>query len=84
MDDVLGHATPLFLTYLGLAVGKVPRLRVDRAGIALVGATALLVAGAVPFDEAVSARCVNYEALALLFGMMVVVAVLRCRASSPG
>jgi Na+/H+ antiporter NhaD/arsenite permease-like protein len=65
------------LTYLGLAVGKVPRLRVDRAGIALVGATAMLVAGAVPFDEAVSARCVNYEALALLFGMMVVVAVLR-------
>jgi hypothetical protein len=27
------------LTYAGLALGKVPGLRMDRAGIALVGAT---------------------------------------------
>ena len=27
------------LTYVGLALGKVPGLRMDRAGIALVGAT---------------------------------------------
>ena len=33
------------LTYAGLALGKVPGLRMDRAGIALVGATAMLVTG---------------------------------------
>src|SRR5262249_39200821 len=65
------------LTYLALAVGKVPGLRMDRAGIAVVGATAMLVAGALSFDQAFSPGCVNYEALALLFGMMVVVGMLR-------
>ena len=33
------------LTYLALAVGKVPGLRIDRAGIALVGAAAMLGCG---------------------------------------
>jgi Na+/H+ antiporter NhaD/arsenite permease-like protein len=72
--------TTLFLfslIYLALAVGRLPGLRIDRAGIALVGGTAMLVAGALPFDRAFSADCINYEALALLFGMMVVVGVLR-------
>jgi hypothetical protein len=31
------------LTYAGLTWGKVPRLRIDRAGIALVGAAVALV-----------------------------------------
>ena len=39
------------LTYLGLAFGKVPGLRIDRAGIALVGATAFLVTGVVAVPE---------------------------------
>ncbi|MFO0930399.1 MAG: anion transporter [Gemmataceae bacterium] len=65
------------LTYLGLAVGKVPRLRMDRAGIALVGATAMMACGLVPFADAVSPACMNYEAIVLLFGMMVVVGMLR-------
>src|SRR5437870_1570346 len=63
------------LTYLGLAFGKVPGLRIDRAGIALVGATAFLVTGVVAVPEAVAA--VNFETILLLFGMMVVVAHLR-------
>jgi hypothetical protein len=41
------------LTYLGLALGKFPGLRMDRAGIALVGATLLMVGGVLPVDEAV-------------------------------
>ena len=61
--------------YLGLAVGKVPLLRLDRAGIALVGATAMLVLGLLGFDAAVGA--VDFATMALLFGMMVVVAYLR-------
>jgi Na+/H+ antiporter NhaD/arsenite permease-like protein len=63
------------LTYLGLAVGKVPGLRIDRAGIALVGAAAMLAAGALSMREA--AKAIDYETIVLLFGMMVVVAHLR-------
>ncbi len=61
--------------YVGLAVGKLPLLRLDRAGIALVGATAMLVLGLIGFDQAVAA--VDFRTIALLFGMMVVVAYLR-------
>jgi Na+/H+ antiporter NhaD/arsenite permease-like protein len=63
------------LTYVGLALGKVPWLRLDRAGIALVGAALMIVTGIIPLSEAV--RSVDYEAIVLLFGMMVVVAYLR-------
>jgi Na+/H+ antiporter NhaD/arsenite permease-like protein len=65
------------LTYAGLAVGKLPGLRIDRAGIALVGATLMLVTGLLTLDQAVSRKCIDYETLALLFGMMVVIAFLR-------
>ena len=63
------------LTYIGLALGNLPGLRMDRAGIALVGATLMMVCGAISFDDA--ARAVDYETIALLFGMIVVVAFLR-------
>ncbi|WZP00170.1 anion transporter [Isosphaeraceae bacterium EP7] len=63
------------LTYLALAIGKVPGLRIDRSGIALVGASAMLGFGALDLHEAATA--VDYETLILLFGMMVVVAYLR-------
>jgi len=63
------------LTYLGLAIGKVPGLRIDRAGIALVGAAAMMVFGVLNMHDA--ARAVDYSTLVLLFGMMVVVAYLR-------
>jgi Na+/H+ antiporter NhaD/arsenite permease-like protein len=63
------------LTYLALAIGKVPGLRIDRSGIALVGSAALLARGVLDLKEA--ARAVDYETLILLFGMMVVVAYLR-------
>ncbi|HEY5311391.1 MAG TPA: SLC13 family permease, partial [Pirellulales bacterium] len=63
------------LTYLALAIGKVPGLRIDRAGIALVGATAMMISGAMSLEAA--ARAVDYRTIVLLFGMMVVVAFLR-------
>lgn len=69
-------ATAWFLlTYIGLALGNLPGLRMDRAGIALVGATLMMITGAISFDEA--SRAIDYETIALLFGMMVVVAFLR-------
>jgi Na+/H+ antiporter NhaD/arsenite permease-like protein len=70
--------TVLFvLTYAGLALGKVPGLRMDRAGIALVGATLMLVAGTITFQDAFSVESIDYETLILLLGMMVVVGCLR-------
>lgn len=69
-------ALAIFLmTYLGLALGRVPGLRIDRTGIAIVGAAAAVVTGAIPWDRAVSA--VDAHTLVLLFGMMVVGAALR-------
>ncbi len=63
------------LVYFGLAVGKLPFVHLDRAGIALVGATVALVLGIITFRQAVDA--VDFSTIALLFGMMVVVAYLR-------
>jgi Na+/H+ antiporter NhaD/arsenite permease-like protein len=68
-------ATVFGLTYLGLAVGKVPGLRTDRAGIALVGAAAMMACGVLDLSEAAAA--VDGQTIALLFGMMIVVAYLR-------
>lgn len=68
-------ATIFGLTYLALAAGRVPGLRLDRASIALVGAAAMLACGAIDLREAAAA--VDYETIVLLFGMMVLVAYLR-------
>lgn len=65
------------LTYAGLALGKVPGLRMDRAGIALVGATLILVTRLLSLEQAFSIDSVDYRTLLLLFGMMIVVGFLR-------
>ncbi len=59
----------------GAGPGQVPGLRIDRAGIALVGAAAMLACGVLSMRDA--AQAVDYETIVLLFGMMVVVAYLR-------
>src|SRR5437879_4071150 len=63
------------LTYLALAFGKVPGLRIDRTGIALVGAAAMLATGVVSFKDAAAA--VDMETIVLLASMMLVVAYLH-------
>jgi Na+/H+ antiporter NhaD/arsenite permease-like protein len=65
------------LTYLALAVGRVPGLRMDRAGIAFIGATLMLCTGVISLSEAAGPESIDYETLFLLFGMMVVVGFLR-------
>ncbi len=75
-DALLPVTSGLFgLTYLGLAAGRVPGTRLDRSGIALVGAAAVLAVGALSPGEAASA--VDHRTLVLLFGMMVVAGHLR-------
>ncbi|HEX7122412.1 MAG TPA: SLC13 family permease, partial [Gemmatimonadaceae bacterium] len=63
------------VVYVGMLLGGLPRLRLDRTGIALLGAIALLATGAISPDEA--ARAVDLPTLALLFGLMVISAQLR-------
>lgn len=65
----------LGLTLFVFAVGKSPVFRIDRAGAAIIGATATVAAGALSFDEA--ARAVDYRTLVLLFAMMIVSAHLK-------
>jgi Na+/H+ antiporter NhaD/arsenite permease-like protein len=65
------------LTYAGLALGKIPGLRMDRAGIALVGAALMLVTGTLTLQEAIAPQSIDYETLILLLGMMIVVGCLR-------
>jgi Na+/H+ antiporter NhaD/arsenite permease-like protein len=62
-------------TYLVVAVGRVPGLRLDRAGAALIGAALMVAVGALSPDEAY--RAIDFDTLALLLGMMIVVANLR-------
>jgi Na+/H+ antiporter NhaD/arsenite permease-like protein len=63
------------LTYAGISLGRIPGLRLDRAGIALTGAALMMAVGAITPDEAY--RAVNLDTLALLLGMMILVAHLR-------
>jgi Na+/H+ antiporter NhaD/arsenite permease-like protein len=62
-------------SYLALAIGRIPGLSIDRAGIALVGAGLMVASGALPVDDAYKA--VDLDTMTLLLGMMIVVASLR-------
>jgi Na+/H+ antiporter NhaD/arsenite permease-like protein len=67
--------TVFVLVYAGMILGRIPRLGLDRTGIALLGAIALLASGEVSLERAV--EHVDVRTLALLFGMMVLSAQLR-------
>jgi Na+/H+ antiporter NhaD/arsenite permease-like protein len=62
-------------SYLALAIGRIPGLSIDRAGIALVGAGLTVASGALPLEDAYKA--VDLDTITLLLGMMIVVANLR-------
>ena len=61
--------------YLGMILGELPGLRLDRAGIALLGAIALVAVGQTTATRAWAAVDVN--TLALLFGLMIISAQFR-------
>jgi Na+/H+ antiporter NhaD/arsenite permease-like protein len=62
-------------TYFVLAIGKLPGFRLDRAGAALLGASLMVACGVLSPQEAFHA--IDGGTLALLLGMMIVVANLR-------
>lgn len=63
------------LVYLGMILGEIPGLALDRTGVALLGAIALAALGHVEIGRAWEA--VDMPTLYLLFGLMVVSAQFR-------
>lgn len=63
------------LVYGGMILGEIPGLALDRTGIALLGAIALVVAGRASPDGAL--QLIDVPTLSLLFGLMVVSAQFR-------
>jgi len=63
------------LVYAGMILGGLPFLQLDRTGVALLGAIALLATGTV--SEEAAARAVDLPTLLLLFSFMVVSAQMR-------
>jgi Na+/H+ antiporter NhaD/arsenite permease-like protein len=55
--------------YLGMAIGRWPGLRVDRTGIALLGAIVLYASGAL--DGAAVLAAIDFPTLVVLFGLMI-------------
>jgi Na+/H+ antiporter NhaD/arsenite permease-like protein len=64
-----------FVVYLGMILGGLPFLQLDRTGIALLGAIALVSVGALSLEEAWGA--IHAPTLILLFAFMVISAQLR-------
>lgn len=62
-------------TLVGVAIGRWPGLKMNRATIALVGATVLLAIQAITLEEAY--RAVDWNTIVLLFAMMVLNVNLR-------
>lgn len=60
---------------IGVALGRWPWLRMNRASIALVGATLLIAIGAIPLEAAYLA--IDWNTIVLLFAMMVLNVNLR-------
>lgn len=61
--------------YLGMLLGEIPGLRLDRAGVALLGAIALLATERVSPEEAW--RAVDVPTIGLLLGLMIISAQFR-------
>ncbi|MDP2164420.1 MAG: anion transporter [Hydrogenophaga sp.] len=78
----LGHTgqdwivVAIFATvYLGMFLGGLPRLRLDRSGVALLGAIAVMALTGLPLQDA--AQAVDLPTIVLLFAFMVVSAQMR-------
>lgn len=69
-------ATVIFaLTYLGMALGRVPCLKIDRSGIALIAAVILVATEEMPADQI--ANAIHFPTLLLMGGLMILSARVR-------
>jgi len=65
----------IILSIIGVAIGRYPKFKMNRATIALIGSSALIVAGAISIEDAFNA--VDINTIILLFSMMVLNINLR-------
>jgi len=65
------------ITYIGIAIGGFPKLVIDRVGVALLGAIAMLAVQGISIRQAASPEIISYETILLLFGLMIFSAQLR-------
>ncbi|MEY3296412.1 MAG: hypothetical protein RLZZ451_2460 [Pseudomonadota bacterium] len=63
------------VVYLGMFLGGLPALKIDRTGVAVLGAIALIAITGLSLEEA--ARAVDLPTIVLLFAFMVVSAQMR-------
>jgi Na+/H+ antiporter NhaD/arsenite permease-like protein len=69
-------ATVIFvITYIGVALGRIPGLTIDRVGIALLGAIGMVVFGVLTVENAV--KSIDLSTILLLYGLMIASAQLR-------
>jgi len=64
-----------FASYLVFALGKLPGLKIDRPGAAIIGAVAMFAFGIVHPND--SLRFIDFSTLVLLFSMMLIVGNLH-------
>src|SRR5256885_3546496 len=75
-SNMTGLAVAIFIVvYLGMILGGLPFLQLDRTGVALLGAIALIGTDVLTLDEA--ARAIHLPTVILLFSFMVVSAQMR-------
>ncbi len=67
--------TVFVIVYAGMILGGLPRLMLDRAGVALLGAIAIIGLGEMTPEEA--ARAIHLPTMLLLFSFMVISAQMR-------
>ncbi|MBM4013772.1 MAG: anion transporter [Planctomycetes bacterium] len=76
MSGAMVVATVIFaITWLLISLPRVPFLRLDRTGVALLGALGMVACGVLTLDAAYAT--INLDTIVLLFGMMVLIACLR-------
>ncbi len=63
------------IVYLGMFLGGLPRLKLDRSGVALLGAIAVIALAGLPVQDAADA--IDLPTIVLLFSFMVVSAQMR-------
>ncbi|MGD1276457.1 MAG: SLC13 family permease [Tepidisphaeraceae bacterium] len=63
------------LVYVGMALGRLPGLGLDRAGVAVLGAIGMIAVRAISLPAA--AHAIDYETILLLFSLMLFSAQLR-------
>ena len=63
------------ISYLVFALGKLPGMKIDRPGMAIIGAVLMVAFGVVSAQQALGS--IDFATLVLLFSMMLVVGCLR-------